>query len=122
MRNSPEKLGITAENAVPGSPEAIFLEAFTKADTAVTYSFVEFGGEPAYCGFAWVKIKPARGAFVKFCKKHGIGDNGSHGGWEIWSPFSYNGQSMDLKEAGAKAFADVLKSHGITAWMQSRAD
>jgi hypothetical protein len=29
---------------------------------------------------------------------------------------------MDIKEAGAQAYADVLKAHGITAYMSSRAD
>jgi hypothetical protein len=29
---------------------------------------------------------------------------------------------MDIKETGARAYAEVLKSHGITAYMSSRAD
>jgi hypothetical protein len=29
---------------------------------------------------------------------------------------------MDIKEAGAQAYADVLRSFGINAYMSSRAD
>ena len=122
MSKSPKALGIDPANVVPGSVEAIYCEAHKAAETAVTYEYVKQGGEPAFCGFAWVTVKPARGSFVSFCKKHGIGHSGTYGGWEF-SLFSvYGGQSMDLKEVSCRAFATVLRSHGISCSVGSRAD
>lgn len=73
------------------------------------------------CGFAWVKIFPARGAFVTYLKKAGIGSTNSYeGGYDIW--VSGYGQSVTRKEAYAQAFAAVLKSYGINAYGQSRLD
>ena len=40
-------------------------------------------GEPMYCGFANVKIRPAKGKFVNFLKQQGIGDIAYKGGWRI---------------------------------------
>ena len=40
----------------------------------------------------------------------------------MWTCGSYNGQSMDVKEEGARAFADVFQKHGFRAYMGSRAD
>lgn len=77
------------------------------------------------CGFAWVQINPARGDFVNFCKRNNIGDKGTYKGWTISMGTygnRYNGQSMERKEAAGTAFADVLKSHGINAFMTSRMD
>ena len=85
-------------------------------------------GEPMYCGFASVKIRPARGAFVKFLKAHDIGSNAYRGGWDIsyykfmdGHPNSHT-QSLDLKEIACDAFANVLKQHGMTAYGIGRAD
>ena len=40
----------------------------------------------------------------------------------LWNPADYHGQSMDVKEVGAQAYADVLEKHGFRAYMGSRAD
>ena len=40
----------------------------------------------------------------------------------LWSPGAYHGQSMDVKEAGAHAFAEVLQRAGLKAYACSRAD
>ena len=80
-------------------------------------------GEPSYCGFAWVKTRPATTSFARALKKAGIVDYVSYnGGYDIWNPSDYHGQSMDVKEAGADAYAKVLNSYGITAYSMSRAD
>jgi hypothetical protein len=73
------------------------------------------------CGFAWINIKPARGAFVNYLKSIQVGDVDSYyGGYTIWvSDFN---QSMTRKEAYAKAFTKVLESWGITAYFASRMD
>lgn len=87
--------------------------------------------EDGVCGFAWVKIKPARGPFIAWLKANNIGSSGVYGGWEIsmgrFPSFgslgeTNFGQSMERKEAAGDAFAAVLKSHGIRAWMVSRID
>ena len=73
------------------------------------------------CGFAWINIKPARGGFVKFLKDNKIGRKDSYyGGYTVW--VSGFGQSLDRKTAYAQAFADVLKTNGITAYAMSRMD
>jgi hypothetical protein len=40
----------------------------------------------------------------------------------LWRVGTYNGQSMDVKEAGAHAYAEVLSKYGYRAYMGSRAD
>ena len=72
------------------------------------------------CGFAWVNISPARGAFVNWLKAQGIGSKGYYGGYEIW--VREFGQSVDRKSAFAGAFAQVLGKYGIEASAGSRLD
>jgi hypothetical protein len=72
------------------------------------------------CGFAWVNISPARGAFVNYLKSIDAGDKGYYGGYEIW--VKEFGQSVDRKSAFANAFAKVLNSYGINASVGSRLD
>lgn len=130
---------------------SIIYDIFSEASTAATAAFhaakpnpVIFGqakslfsnemvpGTEEYvadgvCGFAWVRIKPARGEFVKFLKSRNIGDKGVYGGYtisayEIGIPgFS---QSMERKEAGCKAFVDVIKKYfpNMSIWVESRMD
>jgi hypothetical protein len=40
----------------------------------------------------------------------------------LWTCGNYNGQSMDVKEAGAHAYAEVLSKYGFKAYMGARAD
>ena len=79
-------------------------------------------GEPGYCGFAWVVVREKASTklgralkTVGFRKEYG-------GGLSIWNPGGSFTQSMDIKEAGAQAYAEVLRQHGIDAYMSSRAD
>jgi hypothetical protein len=65
------------------------------------------------CGFAWVKIRPARGAFVNYLKEKQIGRLSDMGGWDIWNPSNNATQWMTAKEEGARAFAKVLREHNI---------
>lgn len=79
------------------------------------------------CGFAYVNIRPARGKFVKFLKDNNIGYKAYEGGYTISShdmcsqPSAWC-QSMDVKYAGAVAFAAVLREHGINANESCRMD
>jgi hypothetical protein len=79
-------------------------------------------GEPGYCGFAWVHVNEKASTklgralkSVGFRKEYG-------GGLSLWNPGGSFTQSMDIKEAGAEAYADVLRQYGIDAYMSSRAD
>ena len=77
------------------------------------------------CGFAWVKIKPARGRFVEMCKDRDLGRVDTYeGGFMIYNPSENSTQWMDAKEAGARAFVEVLKKHYPTmkVYAQSRMD
>lgn len=64
------------------------------------------------CGFAWVKIRPARGRFVEMCKDQGVGRTDDfEGGFVIYNPSENSTQWMEAKEAGARAFVEVLRRH-----------
>tara|TARA_B100000902_G_scaffold360987_1_gene378100 strand:- start:370 stop:771 length:402 start_codon:yes stop_codon:yes gene_type:complete len=115
-------------NAEGIHPADMFLNAKDKAVKAVD-EFVKEHGEPMYCGFASVSIHPARGRFVTFMKKAGIGDKGYGGGYRISyydimpQDHEYRGtQSMSIKEEACEAFRDELKKYGMTVYAESRAD
>ena len=118
-------LKFNAEGIHPGE---MFFNARQEAIKAVD-AYVEKYGEPMYCGFANVSIHPARGRFVTFMKKAGVGDNGFRGGYRI----SYNDimpqdhpylhtQSMSIREVACDAFRDELVKYGLTVYSESRAD
>jgi len=101
--------------------KAIYEQALASAKKAEQEYFEKYG-EPWYCGFAWVDFPSARTPFVNWCKKNNVGSKHWNKGWQIWNPANNGTQSMDIKEAGARAFAEVLNSHGIDCHMSSRAD
>ena len=115
-------------NAEGIQPADMFLNARNKAIEAVD-NFMEGREEPMYCGFANVSIHPARGRFVSFMKKAGVGDNGYRGGYRISyydimpkdHPYSHT-QSMSIREEACEAFRDELKKYGLTVYAESRAD
>ena len=116
-------------NAEGVKPIDMFMNAKLACLTAVE-EFTAKHGEPMYCGFGNVRIKPARGRFVKYLKSIGVGGTQDWGGggyrisyYDIMrgQPFGHT-QSMDLKEIGCQAFADVLRNHSIKAFMESRPD
>ena len=83
----------------------------------------ERGGQWWPCGFAWVNVRPATQPFARWLKKEGIVKSRSwQGGYDIWNPSNNSTQSMDAKEAGARAYARVLQANGIHAYAQSRMD
>ena len=115
-------------NAEGIHPADMFLNARKVAIKAVD-DYMKDKEEPMYCGFANVKVYPARGRFVSFMKKADIGSSGYKGGYRISyydimpNDHKYRGtQSMDIKEEGCRAFADALEKYGIEAYMESRAD
>ncbi len=72
------------------------------------------------CGFAWIKVRPGNCSFAKWLKENNKGRNGYDGGVDIW--VHEFGQSMEMKEAFAHAFSDVLQKYGINAQSDSRMD
>ena len=86
-------------------------------------------GEPMYCGFAWVTVYPehkgntrAGKAERKILEAMGFRKDWTGKAYELWNPGNYAGQSMDVKEVGAQAYAEVLRTAGFKAYMGSRAD
>lgn len=81
-------------------------------------------GEPAYCGFAWVTLYGVKLSTKvgKEFKKIGFRRAFDGDGLQLWNPGNYRGQSMDLNEVGAEAYAQVLRNYGFEAYASSRAD
>lgn len=59
------------------------------------------------CGFATLRIKPARGPLIKTLKEMKLGHSSEYGGWIVSVPHST--QSMDAKTAGIEVLRDNLK-------------
>mgnify|MGYP000868839791 FL=1 len=76
------------------------------------------------CGFAWVT------AYVKGNTKLGksfinLGFEKSYsGGYQIWNPGGSNSQNIDLKEAGADAYVQVIRKYlpEVKIYSHSRMD
>jgi hypothetical protein len=102
---------------------AIYEEASEAAQTA-TRALIDKHPEQWFpCGFAWVRIRPARGKFVNYLKLINAGRVDEYeGGYVVYNPSGNSTQWMDAKYAGARAFADVLKKHGIKALAEQRID
>lgn len=99
--------------------QKIIEEAKAAGDAAVK------GAADGYpCGFAWIVIKPARGAFVQHLKDTGRGRKGYYGGWELssYDACNFSGQNMYAKADGCWAFVNVLRQHGINATVETRID
>ena len=102
---------------------AVIQEAQSEASRFTKAHLEQIGGDQMPCGFAWVKIKPARGQFVKVMKDIGLGHTDEYaGGYTVWNPSGNNCQNVDAKEKGARAFAAVLVKHGVNATAGSRWD
>ena len=81
------------------------------------------GADTFPCGFAWVNVYGIKGNTKegKILKSFGF-RKAYEGGYQLWNPGSLNCQNVDAKEAGAKAFAAVLREFGIEAYSGSRLD
>ena len=81
-------------------------------------------GEPMYCGFAWVDVAVTRSNSKEAKALESVGFRKSYRPqtMQLWDPAQHRGQSMDCKEVGAQAYAQVLQKYGIQAYMGSRAD
>ena len=102
--------------------ESIHNTASTAAQKAAQ-DYITKHGEDWYCGFAWVNIYGVKGntKLGKRFKQAGLTKDYTQA-YSIWNPGKYGGQSMDVKEAGASAYAAVLNAYGFRASAGSRAD
>ena len=84
---------------------------------------IEQHGEMGYCGFAWVTVYEKGSTKLGRALK-AVGFKPAYGGGlQLWNPSGHGTQSMSVKEAGAQAYADVLRSFGIDkAYAGGRAD
>jgi hypothetical protein len=117
--------------------EAILNEAHAAAAEAVKVAATRYDEMRGACGFAWVKIS-GNEPLARHCRKQlkaydtagvtnplmrrALGEKSYTSGWEFWNPGNHGGQRVDIKEAGAKAFRDVLGKYGIRADAGSRLD
>ena len=106
--------------------EDILVEAQQAAKNASSQHILKHGESPM-CGFAWVNIYRFQGKKItgntklgRLLKQLGIRQDYTRtfSQWDNW----YGGQSIDVKETGAQAFADVLTKYGFTAYAGSRLD
>lgn len=76
------------------------------------------------CGFAWVNVGDGRSSFARWLKENGYANKDYYGGYQIWSSRfgGENGQSVERKEAGCEAAAEVFRSYGLKAYVSSRLD
>jgi len=100
----------------------ILHDAATAAAKNATIQHLTKHGEDFYCGFAWVQVSEKGSTklgralkSIGFTKAYG-------GGLQLWNPSGTMSQSMTLKEVGAQAYADVLQTIGVRAYVGSRAD
>jgi len=101
-------------------------DATRAAKRALTCMMLQYGKDVFACGFAWVtypeKIR-SNSQFGKALTAAGFRFNDYRKRFEKWNPGDYAGQSIDFKEAAAKAYADEFEaSTGIKLTVGSRLD
>ena len=101
----------------------IVQDAFTAAKQAEA-EFRNKHGEPGFCGFGWVEVYVNRtnSKEAKELLAAGFKKDYKPKCLTVWNPGGSGTQSMDIKEAGAQAFAQVLQKAGLKAYACSRAD
>jgi hypothetical protein len=111
--------GLQAGNTAIPRPMTIVQRANPMDDASpVTQEWHEPEG---MCGFAWVRIRPGTSSFAKWLVKTGKARAAYQGGIDIW--IKDHGQSVERKEAHARAVAAVFRSRlGIKAYADSRLD
>lgn len=104
---------------------AIHQEATAAAEKAAADMLARIGGDRYACGFAWVHVygvnlgtKQGR-EFKKLGFRKGYGRRAPI---ELWNPSRSMVQNIDVKEAGAEAYAEVFQRYGFKAHAGSRLD
>lgn len=86
-------------------------------------NFLAKHGEPMYCGCAWVTVFVDRTNSTEAKQLLDLGFRTSHVRKCLTSGNvgGYKGQSLDVAEAGADAYAEVLRNYGFRAYSKSYA-
>lgn len=98
-------------------------ESMRLANDAASRVAAREGGDYGACGFAWVEIHGIKGntRLGRMLKKVGV-EQGYNRAFRIWNPSGLLMQSISIKEAGAMACAEYLRSKGFDAYACSRLD
>jgi hypothetical protein len=90
---------------------------------AMEFFYDRMGGKDrGACGFAWVVVREKGSTKLGRALKS-VGFRPEYGGGlSIWNPSGMGVQNVDTLEAGAHAYAQVLKQYGIEAHAASRLD
>lgn len=103
--------------------ESAVKDAFEAARAASAAIYDQYNMADA-CGFNWVMVTPGTSKVARYLKEQGLGRK-HHGepGIAVWNPSRTGSQSITVGEAGASAFARVLREQlGVEALSQSRMD
>jgi hypothetical protein len=86
-------------------------EAAMAARTAAKQTYAALGGDKGACGFAWVNVWGVRSnsKLGNALKAAGFRKDYT-GALCLWNPAKAGVQSLDILEAGAYAYAEVLKA------------
>jgi hypothetical protein len=97
----------------------------TLAESASIAMYDKMGRKDAYaCGFAWTEVYVDRtnSKQAKELIAAGFKKDYKPKCLSYWNPGNLPVQNIDIKEAGADAFALYLKALGLTAYSGSRLD
>jgi hypothetical protein len=104
-------------------------EMTAAAVEAAADMYKQIGGDRYACGFAWVTIYPKHKGNTRLGKAEravltALGFRKDYTGraYELWNPSGSPVQNVDIKEAGARAAATVLRGYGLDAYCGSRLD
>jgi hypothetical protein len=140
-----------ATKSLPASMHKVWIEAYTAAEAAaeacvptpmvvgnakaivgpgsneIDYSQKTYYVPSGVCGFAGVRIRPARGKFVAWLKIMKVGRPDTYyGGYYVpsyeFAPSTRRSQSYEVACAAANAAAAVLASYGLKVYVDSRLD
>ena len=108
---------------VVGTAKSIFGAGSNDIDYTKKTYYVPSG----VCGFAGVKIRPARGKFVTWLKGKGIGRPDSYAGGYYIASYEFatstrGSQSYEVACAAARGAAGLLASYGLKVSVESRLD
>jgi len=97
----------------------------TLAEQASIAMYDKMGRKDAFaCGFAWVDVFVDRtnSAQAKELIKAGFKKDYKPKCLSMWNPGNLPVQNIDIKEAGADAYAEYLRALGLNAYSGSRLD
>jgi hypothetical protein len=106
---------ITAEKIVEG---------LSLANQASEAAYRQWGGDRGACGFAWVEVYVDRtnSKQAKELIAAGFRKDYKPKCLSYWNPGQLGVQNIDIKEAGAQAYAEYLRAMGLKAYAGSRMD